>query len=93
MSRNIGEDLVLPLQRHFCYGLELEILQNRALFEGDPTLEVVLVRVADECLCNDVEIIPVSFRGHLSHELERLGSFQGVNQLTGDHIIKSGFFV
>jgi hypothetical protein len=93
MSRHVGKDLLLPLHGKIVDGLELEVVQNRALVQGDATLEVVLVRIADICFCNKVEVISVTLRSDLSHQLERLLSLQNMNNLPCDYVEEPCLFV
>lgn len=93
MLGNISDNLLLPLECHLCNWLELEILEDRALFQGYSNWVVVLVGVPNECLGNEVKVESVPFGCDLSQQLVCWRGLHNVDELSRDHIIDSRLLI
>ena len=68
-------------------------MEDGTLVHGDAAFKVVLVGVANEGFCNEVEVVAVALWGDLGEELEGLLGLHGVKVLACEDIIDTQLFV
>ena len=92
MGLDVGKNLPLAFLRLVAYGLELEILEDGTLVQGDAALKVVLIGVADEGFRDEVEVVAMALGSNLGKELEGLLSLYRVKVLACKDVIDSQLY-